>query len=294
MKAAVILVVTSLAMASMAQTATQFATGSSFAGTGVNTGVGAQTTIDGTGVNPGVGTQTPIVGTGVNNGATTIGTGVNTGNRPAVNTGAQTVFNTGSGGNVNAGAGINAARQAQIVNQIMLAQIAAAAAAQQAVPNAMNAGSFDRAFLRKATADSMLEVVIARIARTNSENAAVQQLAEKLEVDHTAMVQQIQQLADSLDIDLPQELRQDQQQRAFRASALVGDRFDRAFLRFVIQMHEADLRLFQRAAVSARSPEVRTFAREALPLLTEHLVLALEARETLVAREATGSPVESQ
>jgi putative membrane protein len=133
-------------------------------------------------------------------------------------------------------------------------------------------------FLVVAAAGSLLELRIGELALSNSTNAAVRQIGQRLVQDHTAAYQQAQQLAAVLGVRLRAF---DVQQRRVeqRFESLTGDAFDRVFIRYLIQQHILDISRYEVAALRASNREIRAFARENLPALMEHLVTLLDLRE---------------
>ena len=139
---------------------------------------------------------------------------------------------------------------------------------------------FDCYYLKQIATSSLLEIHLGYLAQTNSQNPAVQEFGRRLIEDHTLAYQQAQELASKLDCKLP-DLNKEQRYVLKRLSSLRGLEFDREFIAFNIQAHIANIKLSQLAALKAKKAEVRQFARDQLLVLTKHLVIALEIRETL-------------
>jgi putative membrane protein len=141
--------------------------------------------------------------------------------------------------------------------------------------------SFQQYFLNKAATDSLLEIALGQLAQTHSMNAGVQQFGQQLVTDHTAALQQIQQLATTLGITLTDTFDSNEQAILNMLSQLNGQNFDVAFLQFNIQSHIQDIQLFYQAAVSASDPAVRAFAAAQIPVLAQHLQMALTLWQTI-------------
>jgi putative membrane protein len=146
--------------------------------------------------------------------------------------------------------------------------------------NAAVTGGFDGQFLRRAIADSQLEILLGQVAETNASTAGVQNFGAALVADHTAALAQAQALAASLGISAP-NLATSQQRFVNSFGRLTPTQLDTRFINFAIQSQISDINFFENAALRSRNADVRTFARAQLPVLMQHLVMALELRDTL-------------
>ena len=62
-----------------------------------------------------------------------------------------------------------------------------------------------------------------------------------------------------------------------------GTEFDKSYVDMMVDQHEADVKLFERAAKEAQDPEVRAFASRHLPSLRGHLEQANSLTKTTSA-----------
>jgi putative membrane protein len=151
-------------------------------------------------------------------------------------------------------------------------------------PHGNNNGSFTRAdarWLSQAAAGSLHEIAAGNLAQTNSANPDVQALGALLVADHTAAYEQAAALASTNGATLPvaetrAQLRQDQQ-----LERLTGSQFDAAFLRAMIKGHIRDIQSYEKEAQRGKSADVRAYARGLLPVLMNHLVIALDLSDAL-------------
>jgi putative membrane protein len=168
----------------------------------------------------------------------------------------------------------------KMLNPLMVIALFAVALTNSAIAGGnQKTSSFDREFIKKAAEGSLLEVYLGRLAQTHSENPDVRDFGCVLEQDHSAMYDEAKQLADQLGVKLPKGLSDEDQKIVRKFCKLYGEAFDKAFLEFMIDDHIEDIDLFTEAAIKAKCPAVRAFARDGLPVLVKHLVIALEIYE---------------
>ena len=132
-----------------------------------------------------------------------------------------------------------------------------------------------------------MEIAMAQLALTNSQDAAVHQLAEHLIADHTTQLQQLQAVADELDTTLPGTLASKDRATVDRLGSSTGTQFDRAWLNAMVTSHQMALTLHTRGAQRGRNESVRAYARGQLIPLATHLAQALELLEQFQSGDAS-------
>jgi putative membrane protein len=140
---------------------------------------------------------------------------------------------------------------------------------------------FDNRWLSKAAAGSLQEITVGGLAETNSTNADVQAFGARLVEDHSAAYQMAQQLAETNGVTIPTQLNSLQQHKVQLLAGLTGSAFDAAFLRLMVRDHIQDIQLYETEAVRGRNADLRAYARAQLPILMDHLIIALELEESL-------------
>jgi putative membrane protein len=73
---------------------------------------------------------------------------------------------------------------------------------------------------------------------------------------------------------LPAELSAPEKRETDRLLKLSGAEFDRAYMRYMVREHKADVKEFQHEATKASDPDVQSWAGKTLPTLQEHLRMA--------------------
>lgn len=134
--------------------------------------------------------------------------------------------------------------------------------------------SSDQKFIKEAAEGGLMEVELGKLAADKASSEKVKQFGKKMEQEHGKVNQELQQLAASKSIDLPKKLEGKHKSTVDRLAKLSGDKFDREYIKTMIDDHKADVDKFQREADKASDADVKKFASKQLPTLKQHLELA--------------------
>lgn len=88
-------------------------------------------------------------------------------------------------------------------------------------------------------------------------------------------------MSGSMTASVPEEVKSDRHYR--NLSRKEGAEFDKSYVKMMVDQHEADVKLFERAARESEDSEVRSFASRHLPSLQQHLQRANNLADTAVA-----------
>ena len=176
------------------------------------------------------------------------------------------------------------AGQTLIVNKGMnmkkLMPVLLAAACGAALAQAAPLDKKDRAFIEKASAGGMEEVLAGKMAEGKAQNADVKSLAGMLVADHSANNQQLQALAEQKGVKLPTTLPHKQQKKIDKMAKAKD--FDTTFVHVQgIEDHKEDIKDFEKASKDAKDPDVKAFAAKTLPVLQKHLQRAEEISNSM-------------
>jgi putative membrane protein len=141
----------------------------------------------------------------------------------------------------------------------------------------------DMEFARKAAEGGLKEVRLGELAQQQAESEEVQQFGQRMVEDHGQANEQLKQIAEQKGIELPQELPDDAQQLHDELQEKSGAEFDQAYMDEMVSDHEEDVETFEDYVESAQDPDLRNFAEQTLPTLREHLELARQTQEQVVA-----------
>ena len=134
--------------------------------------------------------------------------------------------------------------------------------------------SQDAKFLKEASMGGMAEVKMGELASQKGQSQSVKQFGERLKKDHEEANQKLMQIAQRKGMTQPTSLDEHHQKAMDHLSSLSGEEFDKAFIEHAVKDHKKDIQKFEKQAESGDDPAARSFARETLPTLREHLRIA--------------------
>lgn len=138
----------------------------------------------------------------------------------------------------------------------------------------------DRRFVTKAVDGGQAEVQLAELAAQRATNPEVKSFAQKLVTDHTKVNTELMSLASQKNVKLDLD---DDKDRAYkRLNKKSGSEFDQEFVEHMIDEHEKDVKMFEKAASDAKDPELRSFASKHVSHLREHLQEAQSLRQSVM------------
>lgn len=129
----------------------------------------------------------------------------------------------------------------------------------------------DQQFLKKAAADNLAEVELAKLALHKASSQQVKGFAQTMVNDHGKAKVQLEEIASSKHVDIPAGLSAKSQATKERLAKFSSEQFDNAYMAEMLKDHKEDLATFHRALNSAQDTEIREFADKSLPLLESHL-----------------------
>lgn len=142
----------------------------------------------------------------------------------------------------------------------------------------------DVQFMREAARGGVAEVQMGRLAMRQASSRQVRQFGRRMVEDHSAANQQLRDIAMTEGVRLPMSPGPEHHAMLSRLRRLSGRAFDRAYMAEMVRDHRKDVAAFQNEARNGRDPDVRSFARQTLPTLREHLRMAVEIARSVGAR----------
>jgi putative membrane protein len=134
----------------------------------------------------------------------------------------------------------------------------------------------DMPFIREAASSNLMEIRLGQVAQTKGSNQAVKQFGQRMVADHTNLENQLSSAASTGGQTFTPTLDSRHERMATRLEGLSGAEFDRQYMGLMIRGHQRDVSNFQTQSQSARSSQVRTLATNSLPVLQQHLSLAVQ------------------
>jgi putative membrane protein len=147
--------------------------------------------------------------------------------------------------------------------------------------------SADMPFIREAASSNLMEIRLGQLAQTKATNQSVKQFGQRMVSDHTNMQNQLTSAISGGGQSFTPSLDSRHQRQISRLEGLSGAEFDRAYMTLMIRGHQEDVRNFQTQSQSARSSQVRTLASNSLPVLQQHVSLAVQVGNQVGADSTT-------
>jgi putative membrane protein len=136
--------------------------------------------------------------------------------------------------------------------------------------------SADMPFVRDAAGTNLMEIRLGQLAQTKASNDAVKQFGQRMVADHTNLENQLTAAVSAGGQSFTPSMDARHQRQVSRLETLSGAEFDRAYMSAMIRGHQRDVNTFQTQSQSAQSSQVRTLASNSLPVLQQHLSLAIQ------------------
>ncbi len=130
----------------------------------------------------------------------------------------------------------------------------------------------NRAFMKKAIQDDLAEIQIGKLAEQKGTYKSVRNFGKKLVTDHGENLKKAKSVAHSIEVKPPNAPNATQEAKYKNLSNLTGLQFDRQFAERAVQVHQRDIKEFQRQA--EKPGPTAAFAGQTLPTLEQHLRIA--------------------
>ncbi len=151
-------------------------------------------------------------------------------------------------------------------------------AADQSSGKALGA---DSDFVKKAASGGMLEVRLGELAAKQATNPAVRQFGARMVRDHTRANRQLMAALSAEGITPPRVMLDKDIETFNHLAKLSGAEFDRAYMKHMVEDHQADVSLFEKESKDGKDARLKAFAEKTLPTLKEHLQLAQKTQDQL-------------
>ena len=138
-------------------------------------------------------------------------------------------------------------------------------------------------FVQKAAQGSMAEVSMSNLARQRAADPDVKDFASRMVQDHTQANRQLHQIAWRKGVTVPTDMDFSHRIAMRNMRNRRGDAFDRAYMRQMVDDHQATLAMFRTYARNGDDPDLRAFARQTLPALEHHRAMARETQDAVMA-----------
>ena len=127
-----------------------------------------------------------------------------------------------------------------------------------------------RYFIIQASIGNLQEIQIAKLALQRSTNSEVKSFANQMIADHGKAQAQLMQLVRTRNFQIPKEA-MDTPVDDMMLKNLPAKDFDRIYVHMMVPDHRQTVQRFEKYALTGKDPDVKSFAKQTLPTLKEHL-----------------------
>ena len=128
-------------------------------------------------------------------------------------------------------------------------------------------------FAKTVAISDMFEIQSGQLASEKAQNGDVRSFGKQMVADHTKTSDQLKNLIDDKDVkvELPGKLDAEHQTNLDKLNGLSGAQFDKEFVRMQIDAHQKAIALFEGYAAAGENNDLKSWAKDTLPTLNEHL-----------------------
>ncbi len=131
-------------------------------------------------------------------------------------------------------------------------------------------------FFKEAASGGMFEVAAGKLAQDAAEDPQVREFGQRMVTEHGKSSDELAELAKKIDMSMPSDMESKHKQTLDSLKEQKGAAFDRTYMREMVSDHRNDIAIFQSYAQNGDNAELKQFAQTTLPMLQEHLQMALE------------------
>ncbi|MBV9866148.1 MAG: DUF4142 domain-containing protein [Abitibacteriaceae bacterium] len=147
-------------------------------------------------------------------------------------------------------------------------------------------GVSDKTFMMKAAQGGMTEVQLGQMASEKGASNAVKEFGQRMVTDHSKANDQLKQVAAQKGVTLPTDIGAKNKALAARLSKLSGAAFDRAYVTAMVKDHKEDVAEFKKESTHGKDQDVKSFAAQTLPVITDHLKMVTMMKQNMSGRGA--------
>jgi putative membrane protein len=129
----------------------------------------------------------------------------------------------------------------------------------------------DAQFAIQAAVSCLAELELGKLAVKNGSDKRVRNFGASIVKDHIKANNKLQTIARLKKISLPTAIDTSEQKNIDQLAKSSGKEFDRLYLNDMIQDHEQNIKLYQKASNQLMDPDLRNFAVKNLPTFKRHL-----------------------
>lgn len=125
------------------------------------------------------------------------------------------------------------------------------------------------------------EIEMAKVAKQNSGNKTIKNLAASLQADHMLLMKQLKQIAANRNISTPDSATASDKQQALKLARNKSGAFDKKWCAELLNKHESMIAAMEDGATTATDPGLRAWINDALPKIRVHRDKLMQLKYTL-------------
>ncbi|KAA2240906.1 DUF4142 domain-containing protein [Chitinophaga agrisoli] len=126
-------------------------------------------------------------------------------------------------------------------------------------------------FAVKAASGGLMEVKLGELAQQNASSRRVKDFGSMMIRDHSKANDELKGLAAAKTITLPDSVGDEHQHHIDELKKKNGTAFDKAYIDMMVDDHNEDIDMFDKASNNLKDPDLKGFAAKTLPVLHTHL-----------------------
>lgn len=136
----------------------------------------------------------------------------------------------------------------------------------------------DDHFISEAAQGGQAEVQLGRLAADKAASPQVKQFGQRMVADHSKANGELTNIASQRGINLPNKLDKKDQKQYDHLAKLNGQKFDKAYMSYMVKDHKKDVSAFKHEADHGNNPDLKNFASQTQPILQQHLQMAQQTK----------------
>ena len=139
----------------------------------------------------------------------------------------------------------------------------------------------DADFAVAAADGGMLEVALGKLAMKKGTSSAVRKLGSQMVTDHSKANMELKALAAEKHLAIPAAMSEKCQKTESDLKEKKGNEFDKAYADLMVKDHKDDIDDFKKQAEKGNDAQVSAWAKNTLPVLEHHLMMAEDVQKKL-------------
>ncbi|HEU0154679.1 MAG TPA: DUF4142 domain-containing protein [Stellaceae bacterium] len=143
----------------------------------------------------------------------------------------------------------------------------------------------DQDFLTKASEGNISEIKLGQLAQERGSSSQVKQFGERMVNDHKKAQQELDTAMKGASVVAPDHVSKDAADLYDKLAKETGADFDRDYMQAMVNDHQDDINAFKDEAQNGKMAQLRSYAKNTLPTLQDHLKSAKQINQQVAQNE---------